>query len=184
MPKNMIYAPYDRELWDDIVRFSDGRVDPSELTDFLIRQWIERTIEDEECWGDRSDEVAEKYAPNVYAKWCEATAAASGTRRVENQPLVWKEVSVPAGSEVRMAYGDTHHYATVQRGRITYKGKDYSPSRWACVVAGETSRNAWRDLWFKPPLSKTWLPAQLLRDQAREEARERTKPLIAADLGL
>jgi hypothetical protein len=71
-----------------------------------------------------------------------------------------------------MAYGDKHRYATVRRGHIVDDGEEYSPSEWASKVAGGTSRNAWRDLWFKEPLSKTWVPAQLLRDQA-EEAQQR-----------
>jgi hypothetical protein len=37
-------------------------------------------------------------------------------------------------------------------------------------------RNAWRDLWFREPLSKTWMPAQLLRNTAREELRRKSRP--------
>jgi hypothetical protein len=51
--------------------------------------------------------------------------------------------------------------------------RNISPSEWASKVAGGTSRNAWRDLWFKEPLSKTWVPAQLVRDQAQQEIQER-----------
>jgi hypothetical protein len=80
-------------------------------------------------------------------------------------------------------YGDQHHYATVQRGHIIDDGKEYSLSEWASKVAGGTSRNAWRDLWFKEPLSKTWVPAQLLRDQARQEAQEQVNaPTLRGDM--
>jgi hypothetical protein len=93
-------------------------------------------------------------------------------QKADRKPLVWKEVSIPSGSEVRMPYGGQHHYAKIRGGHIVDDdGEKYSPSEWASKVAGGTSRNAWRDLWFREPLSKTWVPAQLLRDQAREERK-------------
>jgi hypothetical protein len=67
-----------------------------------------------------------------------------------------------------MAFGHDHHYAKVKGGKIVDDDGSYSPSEWASKVAGGTSRNAWRDLWFKEPLSKNWVPAQLLRDQTRQ----------------
>jgi hypothetical protein len=163
-----IYLPFPRELYDDIVRFSDGRINPVDIAESEVRFFIAHSMEHEEnLWGDRIEEVAEKYAPDVLARWREEDEAGSENRKADNKPLVWKEVSIPAGSEVRMAYGDTHHYATVKRGRIIDDGKKYSPSEWASKVAGGTARNAWRDLWFKRPAAPTWVPAQLLRDQAR-----------------
>ena len=70
-----------------------------------------------------------------------------------------------------MHYGAEDHYAEVKNGRIVDETGRYSPSEWASKIAGGTSRNAWRDLWFKEPLARTWVPAQLLRDQAYSELR-------------
>ena len=40
------------------------------------------------------------------------------------------------------------------------------------------------DLWFKKPLSKTWVPAQLMRDQAKEAQQRVGKNLTSTDDGL
>jgi hypothetical protein len=167
-----IYIPFPRTLYDDIVRFSDGRIRPDVLAADQVKAWISSSVEFGfgEDWGERIEEVAEKYAPHVYEKWQVEDGAVSNDARVNTLPLVWKEVTVPAGSEVRMAYGNGHHYAQVKRGKIVDEDGSYSPSEWASKVAGGTSRNAWRDLWFREPRSKTWIPAQLLRDQARRRA--------------
>jgi hypothetical protein len=174
MPNQTIEG-LDYELVADIIRFSDGRLDPFEMANDQLRNFVERTVEflGADLWGDRLDEVAEKYAPDVWKRWQEEDATRAESRREENRPLVWKEITVPAGSEVRMAYGGQHHYATVQHGHIVDDGKSYSPSEWAWKIANQTSRNAWRDLWFRTPPSSTWVPAQLLRERAREEAKNR-----------
>jgi hypothetical protein len=178
----VVYVPIGAELVTDIIRYSDGRLDPFQLANDQLRNFVERTIESNwELWGDRIDEVAEKYAPDVWERWNKEGVRLSAERREDSQPLVWKEISVSAGSEVRMAYGDKHHYATVRRGHIVDDDKEYSPSEWASKIAGGTSRNAWRDLWFKEPLSKTWVPAQLLREQALEAQQRGEKNPTSSD---
>jgi hypothetical protein len=162
------------ELCSDVVRFSDGRLDPFETAAEQLRNFVERSVETApELWGDRLDEVAEKYAPHVWKSWIKDDERRSEHWRADNQPLVWKGISVRPGSEVRMFYAGKIHYATIKRGRIIDDGQEYSPSEWASKVADGTSRNAWRDLWFKEPMSTTWIPAQLLRDQAQQAAKER-----------
>lgn len=163
MSNDIIYIPFPRELYDDVIRFSDGQVRPESVAANEVRGWLSYSVEvDYDLWGDRIEEVAEKYAPDIYEKWQTKDAAA----HIDRLPLVWKEVTISAGSEVRMAYGGSHHYAKVKGGKIVDDDGAYSPSEWASKVAGGTSRNAWRDLWFKEP-GRTWVPAQLLRDQAQ-----------------
>lgn len=178
MPENVIYIPFPRKLYDDIVRFSDGRLDPVDLAERKVRSFVEDTFElgsnAVDYWDDRAEEVAEEYAPHVAERWRQEDQSAREERRAENKPLVWKEVTISAGSKVRMNYHGEHHYAEVKRGRILDEGKEYSPSEWASKVADNTTRNAWRDLWFQELLSEVWAPAQLLRDQAIEE-RERAR---------
>lgn len=169
MPESVIYIPFPRALYDDIVRFSDGRIRPESLATDQVEAWIAKSVEFDfgDVWGERIEDVAEKYAPQTYEKWQAEDVARFGETRSESRPLVWKEITIPAGSDVRMAYGADHRYAKVRGGKIVDDDGSYSPSEWASKVARGTSRNAWRDLWFKEPLSKSWVPAQLLRNQAR-----------------
>lgn len=166
---DMIAVPFPRELYDDIVRFSDGKLDPVQLATGELRNLIEGTIEDhgDEWWGDRAYEVAEKYAPHVAEKWRNEDREAIEARNRQRRPLAWKEVTIPHGSEVRMQYGRDHSYARIEDGRIVDGGETYTPSEWASKVANGTSRNAWRDLWFKLPTTSHWTPATVLREQAR-----------------
>lgn len=166
---DFIYIPFPRKLYDDIVRFSDGTLRPEALAANQVEAWVANSIEfDYGEWGDRAEEVAEIYAPDVYERWRTEDKDASERSKLENRPLVWKSVVVDSGSDVRMSYGGDHHYAKVKGGKIVDKDGSYSPSEWASKIADGTSRNAWRDLWFKEPFGKTWVPAQLLRDQAEQ----------------
>jgi hypothetical protein len=170
MPDTMIYIPVNKELYDDIIRFSDGSIDPAELVDTELQSFLERTVEGNgELWGDRLYEVAAKYAPEVLERWRREDAEGFKEREEASRPLVWKEVTIANGAEVRMFYGDKHHFAVVRGGHIVDDEKPYSPSEWASKIAAGTSRNAWRDLWFREPLSKMWVPASLMREQAQQE---------------
>lgn len=180
MSTSTIHIPISRKLYDDIVRFSDGALDPAAIAADQLESWIARDLEfgDGGHWGERFAEVAAEYAPHVLQALDSEEQAALARLRKANKPLVWKEVSIPAGSDVRMAYGGTQLYAKVESGFIVDDGVSYSPSEWASKVAGGTSRNAWRDLWFRQHGSKDWTPAQILREQAR---RVRTIGSAASD---
>jgi hypothetical protein len=170
----MIYVPFNRKLYDDLVRFSDGAIDPASLAVEQVENWIERGfgfglgVEDwfENLFGDRLYDLAEKYAPGwvdeIQNREREDYEAYMAGRR----PLVWKEVTVPGGSEVRMIYRGQQHYAVVKNGRIVDEDGEFSPSSWAAKITN-TARNAWRDLWFKVPGAADWVPAEMLRQRAR-----------------
>lgn len=167
MTMSNIYVPIKRELYDDIVRFSDGKLNPALLIDDQIEAWVVTSLEFfPETWGERALEVAEKYAPHIAARW-EEEDRASVVPLANRRPLVWKAVNVPHGSDVRMTYGDQQFYGTVEDGKIKDADGTYSPSEWASKIAAGTSRNAWRDLWFREPLSKNWVPAMVLRNLAK-----------------
>ncbi len=183
MTERHMMIPVSESLAIDLIRFSDGRLTPGSIGDMaeeLILGMLERTAFDQfnGLFGERSFEFAEIYFSEIAAEWLKEDADARASRRKESRPLVWKEVTVPHGSEVRMQYGGKYHYAEIKNGRIVDESGSYSPSEWASTVAGGTSRNAWRDLWFKEPLSSSWVPAQLLRAQARE----RLSPLDISEL--
>ena len=182
MSEKHIFIPIPRKLYDDIVRFSDGRLDPVVLAQNTLENWVVNDLGDlfgEDHWV-RWEEAAEIYAPHLLERLEKERGEVLARHREESKPLVWKEVSISAGSEVRMAYSGTHHYAKVERGCIMDDGKEYSPSEWASKVAGGTSRNAWRDLWFRERLSQQWASAQRLRDQARQEATVRSNAVWGA----
>ena len=179
MPIPHVFIPFDRELYADIVYLSDGKIDPSAVAENLVRQWIGATIHDGMWPGEHLWTVAQKYAPEVADTWDFDSKRVRGGDE-DAMPLVWKDVTVPAGSEVRMSYGGKYHYAKVQKGRITeVDGGSYSPSEWASKVADGTSRNAWRDLWFREPLSSIWVPAQVLRQKAEEELNRHSTSVVA-----
>jgi len=161
-----IYVPFDRELYDDLVRFSDGKLDPVAVAEQQLHAWVVRGLEsgDDSLWGERFDEIAEKYAPEVLKR-----EASREVKPADQKALVWKNVIVSSGSDVRMSYGGQQHYATIKDGNIVDQDGKYSPSEWASKIAGGTSRNAWRDLWFKEPNAVRFVSAQLLRKTAEIE---------------
>jgi len=75
----------------------------------------------------------------------------------------WANVFLPNGTEIKMTYRDKEHHATVAKEKVRYKGRYYSPSRFAFQAAAKTSRNAWRDLWIKRPGDADWKLADDLR---------------------
>ncbi len=176
MPSSVIYIPIRRKLYDDIVRFSDGQIDPATVAENQLEAWVAMDLEfgHEDNWGDRFEHAAAEYAPHLLEQLEMERAQALARNREQQKPLVWKSVSIPAGTEVRMAYGGTHKYAKIERGSIVDAEGSFSPSEWASKVAGGTSRNAWRDLWFREPNTKIWVQALMLREQARQGVKLRT----------
>lgn len=181
---NIVYIPLSRKLYEDIIRFSDGKVDPAAMAEFQLEAWVERDLEfnttEEDFWGDRFEDAAAIYAPHLLKRLENERQQISDRRKESSKPLLWKEVQIPAGSEVRMTYGGQQYYAKIEGGRIVEDdGNRYTPSEWCSKVAGGTSRNAWRDLSFRELLGE-WVPAQLYRDKAREKLGKKT--LTLADL--
>jgi hypothetical protein len=171
MSAEYVYIRFRRNLYDDVVRCSHGRLDPAALAESQVEKLVSTSLElgTLEWPEEHHEELAKKYAPHLLERWRKEDTEHVHRWSAEYKPLVWKEATIAPGSDVRMSYDGQHHYAIVKGGAIVDDGKEYSPSEWASKVAGGTSRNAWRDLWFKEPLSKTWIPAQMLRDQARED---------------
>lgn len=180
MTEEMVFIPFKKSLYDDLVRFSDGKADPAYLATQQIENWIDlnfsmppNVFSDyfEQLFRDRLFEFAEEYAPH----WAEQMAK-RGDALIEEllesrTPLAWKEITVPAGSEVRMIYRGRHFYGKVWNGQIVDDDGEFSPSSWVFKNT-HTSRNAWRDLWFKSPGSTEWVPAEMLRQRARKALHE------------
>lgn len=82
----------------------------------------------------------------------------------EKANFQWESVLLPHGSQLRTRYyGDTL-IATIEDGRITWKGEQYpSVSQLASAMRGGTSNNAWKVIEIKRPNDSSWLPAERLR---------------------
>ena len=178
MAKSYIYIPFDRDFYDDIVRLSDGKLDPAHLAEEQVASLIERNLYGMayDWFGDRLPEFVRIHFPNEaerveaeYQKACSADRASrisSPARDRRDAPLVWKQVTVLSGTEARMRYKGAYHFAHVKNGKIKDDDGRFSPSEWASKVANETSRNAWRDLEFN--LDGSWTRADKLRFKMHE----------------
>jgi len=102
------------------------------------------------------------------ADWKPELLSQSDTRGYQ-----WKSLFLPEGTQIRMSYKATYHYAKVDGDEIIYEGKAISPGSLANTIASSSS-NAWRDLWIKRPDDKEWK----LSDDCRRETRETTDTLL------
>lgn len=179
----VIYLPFSKRLYDDVVRFSDGHCDLVWTMVDQFHDFIRRTADDQ-CFGVMGNDPARLrdflniYHPDIVERWDSEDAAGEEEETALStkwSPLVWKEVEVPAGSEVRMQYAGAYHTARIANGKIIDKDGQYSPSEWASKVAAGTNRNAWRDLYFRLPGKAGWTPASTLRDEARKQVSNVSK---------
>lgn len=188
---DVIFVPFPKDLYDDLIRFSNGRINPVDWAVERLEAWIEQNFSSEtmgmgwandsfmENFEPRIEEFAEKYYPLALTYWAEQADKDMESYLAKRKPLVWKEITIPASSDVRMSYGGTSHYATIHDGKIKDGDGEFSPSEWSSKVADGTSRNAWRDLWFKFPSKKDWVPAELIRQQARDSIKRELSEFIS-----
>lgn len=174
---DIMYVPFPKKLYDDLVRFSNGRCNPAEWAVDRLEDWIDRNFQSElmgmgwasdhfmDLFSDRIADFAEEYSPDLLEYWAKLDEHRTKERLGGRHPLIWKGVEVAPGSDVRMSYGGVQHYAKIHHGKIVDADGDFSPSEWASKVAGGTSRNAWRDLWFKAPGEIIWVPALALKER-------------------
>lgn len=152
-----VLIPISKSLYHDMVRMSDGRLAPEEWVEHGFMSFLESLFLTDPSWfdekfGSRAEEFLRTHLPDVARPEVDF-----------GRPLFWKTVTVPAGSEVRMAYNGRDHFALVRDGSIVDGDGSFSPSEWVSKIANFTSRNAWRDIWFKFPGRTDWVLAQSLR---------------------
>lgn len=131
--------PVRTELFLELVQFLKSNNDP--------RDPVEVASQAISYWLDNASWKPELIAPS------------------SNLGYQWKSLFLPDGTELRMQYKGTYHYARVVGDTIVYKDKPITPGSLANTVAGG-SRNAWRDLWIKRPSDDEWVLADEWR--ARE----------------
>jgi hypothetical protein len=155
-------VPFPKELYDKIIIRSGGKVDPVDMAIYQLEEWIERTLNDEDAWTEEG-----------FEEWqLELAPAAKGPSLGDpTKGYHWKELYLPNGSELRMTYRGQIHHAQVRNEKLVYEGNAYSPSKLASKIAGDTGRNAWRDLWIKFPGQTNWDLAIRLRRREQKTAR-------------
>ncbi len=79
---------------------------------------------------------------------------------------MWKDLNLPAGTQARMKYKGSWHYAAVDGDDFMVDGQPMSPSQFANTVTS-SSRNAWRDVYIKRPADSGWTLADTLRRNVR-----------------
>ena len=125
-----------------------------ELIDFLRSNsdFREPTVVVEECiryWMDN-------------ASWKSELLARSDGEGSGAQGFQWKELHLPAGTQVRMSYRGKYHYARVDGDSLIFDGKATTPGAMVNSIT-RSSRNAWRDIWVKRPKDESWTAARQLR---------------------
>lgn len=154
-PTEYVYVPLDVELYAELVRRS-GEADVSSYIDHSVQSFLERSAGDGNVWSaeyvERFDDEEEQAFREKYGD--------------PKQGLQWDALLLLNGTQVRMTYGGRHSHGEIRHGEL-YFGDDRmrSPSAFACRVANNTSRNAWRDLYLKFPGEGSWQLADGLRSQ-------------------
>lgn len=173
MSKSEMLLPFDEELICDLIKLGFPPRKIAGMMEHQLMYLFENCFEygndglEEAMNEDYVQEFVEKHFPSIAAEWERQTAETQP--QPVNLPLVWKELTIPHNTAVRMIYRGNQHYASVKNGKIEDETGRYTPSEWASKVADGTVRNAWRDIWFKKPMEQEWKPAQALRDEAQRK---------------
>ncbi len=142
------------EIYNEFILRKGKSVDVAGWIGSIAEDFLERTKFDETIW---SEKYLQKTANQETEKW----------ERIYGGPengFYWKSLFLPNGTVLKMNYKDQEVFAEVRHQFIHYQGKMYnSPSLLASQIAGNTSRNAWRDFYIKCPRDKKFTPALYLR---------------------
>lgn len=148
----------DAELHNEIVLRLRSPKDVSGIIENQVASFLDATEGDLDFWS-------EEYV----AEWEELRA--DHTRATFGDPTKgyqWQIVFLPNGTRLRMTYKGRDNFAEVRHQRISADGGTMSPSEWASQVAGNTSRNAWRDIWLQFPGKNDWQLADVVRRAERQ----------------
>jgi len=142
------------DFYAEFILRSRRSVDVTEWINSIVSDFLDRTRDDPKIWS-----------PAVHPM-NGVDADEEAFRKKYGNPqrgYHWSPVFLPNGTQIRMTYRKEPHYVEVAHEKIIYEGASLSPSELARKIAGNTNRNAWRDLWFKFPKSSTWALADSLR---------------------
>jgi hypothetical protein len=90
------------------------------------------------------------------------------------QGFQWKNVFLPAGTNLRTSYRSTSDFAKVVGDRIlSDDGESLTPSLFANRHA--TGRNAWRFIWLRFPGEEHWIRADECRARLESQRLKQSK---------
>ncbi|MDX0769594.1 hypothetical protein GOD80_18395 [Sinorhizobium medicae] len=149
----MLSIPIRNDLIAEIFIRSNGAINPTDLVESLLADYLERTRGDTTIWTeDQLSRIDEKSRGKFLIKFGDPGRGFS-----------WQGVFLPNGTQLRVRYRRKEYFANVRHGQVYYEDQPCSPSQFASRAANNTSRNAWNDVWVKRPSDVDWVFANNLR---------------------
>jgi hypothetical protein len=150
-------VPINADLISQIILRSNGRADVASMVEHSLETFLDRTRGDPDIWSEEhADQVAQEDEDGQIKEVGDPSRG-----------YLWSGVFLPNGTSLRIEYKGEYYFADVRHQTITFRGETCSPSQFASRAAGNTSRNAWRDIWLQYPGTSGWVFA----DEARRKAR-------------
>ena len=150
-----VCVPISADLYNEFILRTGESRDVASWIENIIEDFLDRTKDDHPAWSEAYYErLAEKEELSVL-----------GNVGPPNKGYHWQSVFLPNGSRLRMTYKGGEHFAEVRHQQVMYQDRACSPSEFARLVASNTNRNAWRDIWIKRPSDSEWIFADTLRRQ-------------------
>jgi hypothetical protein len=156
------------DSYAEFILRSGRSVDVAEWINTIVSEFLERTRDDPKIWSSPASPTVDPDEEAFRTKYGDP-----------QRGYQWPPLFLPNGTQIRMTYRKEPHYAEVARERIIFEGRSLTPSELARKIAGNTNRNAWRDLWVKLPKSSAWVLADTLRFPLANSSH-----LSAEELGL
>ena len=158
-----VCIPIDADQYAEFVLRSGKSVDVAGWIENIVQDFLDRTELEERIWS-------KEHVERVHAKLEDDFESEYGDPQGFYQ---WDDLFLWNGTQIRMNYKGRNYYAWVRDEQIVFEEQVYTPSQLASKIAAGTSRNAWRDLWFKERGSDRWVLADDLRrqDKARRPVR-------------
>ncbi|WP_031556000.1 hypothetical protein [Parvularcula oceani] len=156
-----LFVPIERALYDEVVRRLGPSGDAPARIGQVLKNYLSDTSTDADVW------------PALKAAASQGSLAQDYDRTYGDPQTgyIWGPVELLNGDEVRMTYKGEEYLAEVKHNRLFYSGMAMSPSEFASYVAGNTVRNAWRDLEVRlRGGDDEWIPASELRRRAQAGA--------------
>jgi hypothetical protein len=158
MPLNTddyVFVPIPATLYNELVLRRRSTKSVNAFIENSLSDFLDRTQADSGLWSDEYlDEILDEDEAERRALIGDP---ASGYR--------WQTVYLPNGTDLKITYKSQTKTAQIRHSQVWYDGKTTSPSQYAYLVANNTSRNAWRDIYVRFPNESDWTLADTLRRQ-------------------
>ena len=151
-----VCVPISADLYNEFILRTGKSENVAGWIEDIVSDFLERTKDDHPAW---SDEHHERLADEGALETLKSVGP-------PHKGYQWQNVFLPNGTQLRMTYKNTEKLAQVRHQHIFYDDQSCSPSEFVRMAAGNTNRNAWRDIWIKRPSDKEWVFADSLRRQS------------------